>query len=161
MGRSSDRKRVGKENDVNGTSYQVYVGHYLEKKTGETAIVTKKHGIDVICGELQIEVKGWKNIFYHRKGSGKTKKGRIRNKYQIRGWKVDPTACPETITHIAFILIEKNICNAPLIYIVSIDDIKKQFVDYPDVQWVPFKLAWVWEHYIPELSYIPIGELFY
>lgn len=159
MNRNSS-KRVGKENDVNGTAYQQYVGEFLRRKTGFIAIVTKKHGVDVICGDLQVEVKGTKNIFYKRKKSKKTKKGQIRNRSQQRGWKVDQITCPEDVTHFAFLLIEKNVCNAPLIYIVSIDDMKKHFAEYPDSQWVPFQLPWVWDHYISELSYIPTGERF-
>ncbi len=154
-------KRVGKENDANGTFYQIYVGKYLERKTCQTAIVTKKHGVDIICGDLQVEVKGIKSFHYRLKGSRRTKKGRIRKMSQTRHWKIDQTAaCPETVTHYAFVLVEKNICNVPLIYLVSIDDIRKRINEYPDSQWVLFWVEWVWDHYIPELSYIPTGDRF-
>lgn len=143
------RNRISRENDANGEWYQTYIAEYLANRLGEIATV-KKHGVDVTCGDLRVEVKGTKNLFYSKKGGY----------YHVRGWKADQTACPESITHFVFVLIEEHMCDVPLIYVVAIKDIRKQFAKYPNSQWVSFRLPWVWDHYIFELSYIPTGERF-
>lgn len=145
----SDSSFISRDNDQRGWFYQKYVADYLQQKTGEKAIIKDTHGVDVVCGEFKLEVKGTKNLYQ------KSKKKKKHKFLTVRGWKADQTACPDEVTHFAFVLTEEDICNYPLIYIVSIEDIKERFKQYPDSQWVHFQLHWVFNHYIRALSKIP------
>lgn len=143
------RSLISGENDRNGSLYQKVVAEHLEKRTGLPVKITETHGIDIICGgKYFVEVKGMKNLF--KKPS--KKKGQV----QVNSWKADQTICPDGLTHFAFVLNEDYLCSQSFIYFVVIEDIKKRFHRKPTSQWVYFPLHWVWDHYILELSYIPL-----
>jgi len=144
-----DRSTLSEENNKSGYMYQEIVAEHLTELTGKEATVKRSHGIDVVCGEFNIEVKGTKNLHKGEKRKGKTH-------YQVRGWKAAPHYCPAEITHFAFVLDEQHLCTFPLIYIVPISCIKQRFDQYPHSQWVHFPFHWVWSHYDFSLSKIPV-----
>lgn len=133
------------QNDRDGQWYQDLVAKHLEKLTNLDAEVNyNNRGIDVICGEYKIEVKGTKSLFQ------KTEKYHC-----VRGWKSNRNCLSPELTHFAFVLNESDLSSKPLIYLVAYEDILKRYSKYPNSHWIHFPLWWIFENYIGNLSSLP------
>ena len=141
---------INHDNSHRGLIYQDIVAKFLEEKTGLQATTAAHDGVDVRCGEYEVEVKGTKSLY--QKTKLKKTKRRVHN---VRGWKTQPKYCPDTITHFAFVLDEQHVSSKPIIYMVPIEYIRERFEKYPTSEWVHFPLWWVWDHYNYKLSRIP------
>lgn len=135
-------------NDQKGYLWQLDVAKHLEKITGQIATVCDTHGVDVICGDYRVEVKGTGSFYQKSKINGKTR-------HAVRGWKGQVSTVPENLTHFAFVLDEEHVNTRAIIYLVGFEDVKKVFDKHPHSQWVYFRVHWVWEHYIYNISRIP------
>ena len=147
---SPDYKTNNLSNDAWGSIYQEEVANYFKELTGETPIIRDTHGVDVICGEYYLEVKGTRQLFIENKV--RTEKRIFKT---IRGWKTRPVDCPDAITHFVFVLDDKNLSSKPIIYVVDIVHIRERFRQYPDAKVIWFPLHWVFDHYNFDLSRIP------
>jgi len=140
---------ISRQNDRDGEWYQDVVAKHLEKLTNLNAeIHYNNEGIDVVCGEYKIEVKGTRSLFQQIK----TKK-KHRKYHTIRGWKSNRNCLkyPE-LTHFAFVLNETDLSSKPLIYFVTLDDIMRRYNKFPNSHWVHFPLWWIFDNYVGSLS---------
>lgn len=152
------RSQISQNNDQRGSYYQQYVARHLSKITGDPAFVKDTHGIDLVCGDFKVEVKGTKSFYYGKKRYNKVKQ-RDTIRYSHGGWKANKNCIPEDITHFAFVLDVKAFCGYPLIYFVDIKHIREHLAEYPNSNWVHFYFWWIIQYYIPELSNIPKEDL--
>lgn len=136
-------ERINRQNE-DGALYREAVRHHLETVTGDKNDLKGWHGPDLRIGDMLIEVKGTKSLYY------------VRNNYhQIRGWK----ACrsnveTEGLTHCAFVLREKHLCSQPLIYVVPIGAVKDRASER-STDWIYFPVWWVFQSYDKKLSRVP------
>lgn len=108
------KRFIGTQNDLNGEKYQMIVRDYLEDLTGEFGVCNYEQGVDVIVGDLYIEVKGAESFT--------TKANNIYG----HTWKSFRQYIPyiyDELTHFCFYIKDKRFNSVQLIYFVPIEKI--------------------------------------
>lgn len=113
---SNERKnrRIGTQNDLNGEKYQQIVRDYLEDLTGEFGIANYENGIDVIVGDLKVEVKGINSIT--------TKSSNIYGE-SFKSFRQYIPYISEELTHFCFLVEEKRFNSVQILYFVPIEKV--------------------------------------
>lgn len=138
---------ISRENSLFGNKAQQWVANWLTKRTGVTAISKSRNGIDVVCGDMNVEVKSISSLLKEWES-----KDEIKQQMGLRGFKIQHLYLREETTHYAFVFYDEIFIPFPVILIIDAEFFNKFIRKKEKSEWTYIPIWWVKRNFNVALS---------
>lgn len=142
-----DASNISRENSLFGDKSQQWVSEWLEEKTGVVAISKPRSGIDVVCGDMNVEVKSISSLLTDSKS-----KDESRRRVGLRGFKLKHFYIKEETTHYAFVFYDEIFIPLPVILIIDAHKLHSYIREKKRSEWVYISIWWIKRNFDTTLS---------